>query len=124
MSYYSDVKICCEKKVYEELKEIIDKYDYNKPNKIQFVDGEYPYYIINWNNVQWYFNDAVEELQNKIIDFCFNNEEGYGIKQMIIGENIDDNIESYNDSGLELFSDYYIHRGFTVPIGNTTDIEI
>jgi hypothetical protein len=123
MGYYSTVKVYTEEKAYKEIKEIIDSYDYNKPNNIQFVACATPHYIITWEDRKWYFNDCVDAIEKKLEEIIHKEEIGYAVKQIIIGE---DNAveEKSNELGFNTFCDYYTITTVTEPTGKVTNIEV
>jgi hypothetical protein len=107
-------------KAFEEIADILNQFDYNRPDRIKKVeriinDISVSYCVLTWEDITW--NDFSEwgiAMDEKISELLHNNEEGYGFKQLIIGERLDDTVEIYNDTGCIAFEDFYIVRNFNV----------
>ena len=101
MGYYSDVKVICGNKAYEELKQVWEKVHLT-PNRVT-SDGKSSW-LIEWDYVKWYPNfedvNAIEKTVNRIA-----YDESDGIYFVRVGEDINDVEYFGNDKGYDL-TDY------------------
>lgn len=92
MGYRSDVKILCEPKAYQMIKDSMDEYNKTqdfyefKPHELQ-QKGDLT--LMSWYSVKWYYNyedvHSVESVLNKLSKE-FSDTEGYGFKKIEVGE--------------------------------------
>ena len=119
MGYRSDVTIMCEEDAYALFEKAI-KNGGLMPAGISRIKirNRFCYYL-NWHWVKWYesypeiaaIDQVCRELQEKDEEY-----EGYGFKKILIGE--DNATEEYcNDTGLDLFDEFYIITDFNIPLG-------
>lgn len=112
MGYRSDVAIKCEEKAFEELKKIIvdaGKNTYAEPDYIykeskeDNPNNECDQYILHWEQIEWYNDETIEQIMNKLRELDDRSEEvGYGYKYIRLGEDIDDVSTKTNDYTLVL----------------------
>jgi hypothetical protein len=124
------VKLYCEEKNYKNFKEVINKYKDKKPNRVQFVNGNNPHYIITWNNVEcsypFYSDNWSKDIQ-RAMQNCGNGK-GNGYKLLYINlDNISDHLDNwsnYNERGFKVFEKYHLTIQFTEPQENVENIEM
>ena len=92
MGYRSDVKILCEPKAYQMIKDSMEEY-----NKTQDLYEFRPHELeqkgnltlMTWYDVKWYYNykdvHSVESVLNKL-NREFSDTKGYGFKKIEVGE--------------------------------------
>lgn len=117
MGYRSDVTIVLEENAFKAIKESIKKYNLEssdkyysfKPHLVNIIDEKI--YVIKWYYVKWYddFKD-VRSVEDVLNDLKENHveEDGYGFKKIIIGEdnNITEDSNNYNlDNYLQVICD-------------------
>lgn len=92
MGYRSDVKILCEPKAYQMIKDSMEEYNKTqdlyefRPHELE-QKGDLT--LMSWYYVKWYHNYkdvySVESVLTKLRDE-FSDTEGYGFKKIEVGE--------------------------------------
>lgn len=113
MGYRSDVKILCEQKAYQMIKNSIEEYNKTqdlyefKPYELQ-QKGNFT--LMSWYNVKWYYDYedvySVESVLTKLINE-FSDTEGYGFKKIEVGED-GETVEMSNNYDLDSYL-YVMH---------------
>lgn len=123
MGYRSDVTIRCEEKAINLFKEAWQKVDF-KPHRM-YVSGEKGNctYTLCWDSVKWYAGyeevEAIMDVCNQLNEYV---ESGYAYKFIEVGE--DNATEEYgNETGYDVFSDFYIVVDVNLPKDNRDLLE-
>lgn len=131
MGYRSDVTILVQPKAYELIMKSIK--DFNKtvdwsftPNSTKKGNSSYigDFYVLNWNCVKWYSEYKDVQSVEQVLDSLMTDhqeEEGYGFKQLIIGE---DNATEERTNMMDLDSYLYAVCNAELDIGNTVLEEV
>jgi hypothetical protein len=108
MGYRSDVKILCEPKAYQMIKDSMDEYNKTqdlykfKPHEIQQKDN---FTLLSWYDVKWYYDyedvQSVESVLDKLRDE-YSDTEGYGFKKIEVGED-GETVEMANNYELDSY---------------------
>lgn len=112
MGYISNVKILCEEKAYQMIKESMEKY--NRKNNDNFVpdciEKKGDLTLLSFYDLKWYHNyediKSVEDVLNTLIR-DYDEKDGYGFKKIEIGEDNATTL-SYNNSNIDDYLDVIV----------------
>ena len=113
MGYRSDVKILCEPKAYQMIKDSMEEYNKTQDSykfEPHELEQKGKFTLLSWYSVKWYFNyedvQSVESVLDKLKEE-YSDTEGYGFKKIEVGED-GETMERSNNYDLDSYL-YVMH---------------